>query len=98
MIDHVLEGENPAELRRAVSDPCFKGALDIRTAAQMGLTALDADDRWKGAMTAGPTGDVQAWSSSVLLAQGEDIQKFEGPKIQTVGKMEGPCSCARPSK
>ena len=28
----------------------------------MSLTALDADDRWKRAMAAGPTGDVQAWN------------------------------------
>ena len=62
VIDHVLEGESPADLHRAVSDPWLRRALDIRIAAQMGLTALDADDRWKRSMTAGPTGDVQVWN------------------------------------
>ena len=41
---------------------------------------------------------VEPWSSCVLLAQDEDIREFERPKIQTVGKLEGPCSCARPNK
>ena len=67
VIDDVLGGESPAELHRAVSDPWFKRALDMRTAAQMSLTALDADDRWKRAITTGPTGDVQMWSPGAQL-------------------------------
>ena len=61
VLDAVLDSGNSVELEQVTLDPVFRRMWEIRSAAQEAMAEMDANDRWRRAISSGLTCTDKVW-------------------------------------